>query len=540
MAFTVDKMLQLREFSDCCLVAGAAGKTRVIRYVDTMEIPDITPWLKQDELLLTTGYSIAGHMDQMCALLDAMREAGSAGLAIKTRFIGGLPREILQRAEQYELPLIVIPDDKAFIPLINAIGNCLADENNKLLLFSLSVSKEINAAQQSEDYIRSIEQIIYRHLGLPVVLVDFLLLPYGIYPPDTSNPLAQDGFKERLLQHMNGNVEPLFILPGCGDPAVESLIVQKISFKNMVTGYIVLPVPKDSGFTLGGEDITLLNYTGDALAFYLFNLQPWGRQVRQRDYTLYASLVSGNSISNDIISHWISQYNWPAPPLNLITFDLTECTQRFGNPTEPMQLQIIWVLHSFFEDNRISCVGIPYEDSIRCIISAHSRATIGRILSEVLEKLRSDLNLLPRIAISTPIQNYMELIQKHREAYLVIQIGLRLDMQVAFAEELTMELALLQGADNASLRAFSKATLSAVQEYDAANHTELLRTAQALVDHMGIHTQTAQALYLHRNTLQGRIRRIETLTGLDLSRSDDLYKISFALKIRRLLGDSGF
>ncbi|MCI2059071.1 MAG: PucR family transcriptional regulator ligand-binding domain-containing protein, partial [Oscillibacter sp.] len=163
MAFTIDKMMQLREFSDCCLVAGSNGKTREIRCVDMMEVPDITPWLKPDELLVTTGYSIAGRTDLLSSLLDAMHAVGSAGLAIKTRFIGPLPQEILERAEKYELPLVVMPDDKAFIPLISALGNCIAEEDNEQLLFSLAVSKEISAAQQSENYIRSIEEIIYRY-----------------------------------------------------------------------------------------------------------------------------------------------------------------------------------------------------------------------------------------------------------------------------------------------------------------------------------------------------------------------------------------
>ena len=48
-------------------------------------------------------------------------------------------------------------------------------------------------------------------------------------------------------------------------------------------------------------------------------------------------------------------------------------------------------------------------------------------------------------------------------------------------------------------------------------------------------TQTAQALYLHRNTLLYRIHRIEMLTGLNLSLSDDLYKAAIALRIYSLL-----
>ena len=90
MAFTVEKLLQLQEFKNCHLVAGSGGKQREITCIDTMEVPDITPWIRNNELLLTTGYSIINRMDRLPVLLDTMYKSNSAGLAIKTRFIGPL------------------------------------------------------------------------------------------------------------------------------------------------------------------------------------------------------------------------------------------------------------------------------------------------------------------------------------------------------------------------------------------------------------------------------------------------------------------
>jgi hypothetical protein len=374
-------------------------------------------------------------------------------------------------------------------------------------------------------------------LKLPVALVDFLLLPYEIYPPDARNPILQDGVREQLLQHTSAGKEALFILPGCGDSDSESYVVQKILFKSVLTGYLVMPVPRGSNFALTGEQVTLLSYAGDALAFYLSNLQSWGEQTRKRDRTLYAKLVQEDAVPDDIIRHWISQYNWPVPPLSLITFDLSGCVQKFGTSPESVQLQILWILHSFFTDNRIPCVEVPHGDSIRCIIAARSRVTVRQILSGALKKLRTDMNIQPWVAVSAPIQSYAGLSRAHQEAYQIIQIGWKLEVHIAFAEELALELALTRGADKTCLHTFVKQTLGVLEEYDAKNRTELLRTAQALADHMGIHTQTAKALYLHRNTLLGRVQKIQTLTGLDLGCSEDLYKVSFALKIRKLLSE---
>ena len=52
---------------------------------------------------------------------------------------------------------------------------------------------------------------------------------------------------------------------------------------------------------------------------------------------------------------------------------------------------------------------------------------------------------------------------------------------------------------------------------------------------MGVRSKTAQALFLHRNTLLLRIQRMEEITGCDLSRSETLLEMGMALRVRSML-----
>jgi hypothetical protein len=56
----------------------------------------------------------------------------------------------------------------------------------------------------------------------------------------------------------------------------------------------------------------------------------------------------------------------------------------------------------------------------------------------------------------------------------------------------------------------------------APEHEELLRTLRAFVAHHYDRAATSEALHVHRNTLAYRLRRIERLTGLDLTTARDL------------------
>jgi DNA-binding PucR family transcriptional regulator len=63
--------------------------------------------------------------------------------------------------------------------------------------------------------------------------------------------------------------------------------------------------------------------------------------------------------------------------------------------------------------------------------------------------------------------------------------------------------------------AYYKSLLKPLQRYDSEHHGDLVSTLAAYLRHGGNATRTADALYLHRNSLRYRLARIQALTGLD-------------------------
>jgi GAF domain-containing protein len=69
--------------------------------------------------------------------------------------------------------------------------------------------------------------------------------------------------------------------------------------------------------------------------------------------------------------------------------------------------------------------------------------------------------------------------------------------------------------------------------YDRSRRTDLVRTLDEYLARRGNIAATAQALYVHPNTLRQRLQRIRTLTGIDL-RSESWLVVELALKLLRL------
>jgi GAF domain-containing protein len=75
-------------------------------------------------------------------------------------------------------------------------------------------------------------------------------------------------------------------------------------------------------------------------------------------------------------------------------------------------------------------------------------------------------------------------------------------------------------------------------EYDRERSASLLRTLEEFLRRRGNISATADALYVHPNTLRQRLRRIMELTGLDL-RKDDWLMVEIAVKLVQLESVAG-
>ena len=85
------------------------------------------------------------------------------------------------------------------------------------------------------------------------------------------------------------------------------------------------------------------------------------------------------------------------------------------------------------------------------------------------------------------------------------------------------------------LAAFCDETLAALVDYDEKNGTELVLTLEVYFRCDASLRAAADALYLHRNSLAYRLRRISEITGLDLDNLEDRFRLQLALKGHRLV-----
>ena len=94
---------------------------------------------------------------------------------------------------------------------------------------------------------------------------------------------------------------------------------------------------------------------------------------------------------------------------------------------------------------------------------------------------------------------------------------------------------LLSLQDDEALRLYCDSILGPIEASEGHYGGELMRSLEAFIEENGQWERAAKRLYCHRHTLRYRIRRVEELTGRNLSTARDRIEFWLALRGRELV-----
>jgi sugar diacid utilization regulator len=172
--------------------------------------------------------------------------------------------------------------------------------------------------------------------------------------------------------------------------------------------------------------------------------------------------------------------------------------------------------------------------------AAHAFADRLRGASPVLDSDRSRIRLT--VGVSAPAEGVAALAGALHEAQSARRLaairaaaggaGPVPAVSVVTSDEVASHELLMASVPGSVLRSFRERLLGPLLAYDERHHAELLPTLREFLACSGSWNACAAAMYVHVNTVRYRIRRVEELTGRDLSRLDDQVDFFLALRIR--------
>lgn len=163
---------------------------------------------------------------------------------------------------------------------------------------------------------------------------------------------------------------------------------------------------------------------------------------------------------------------------------------------------------------------------------------IDLLAEDVIEEIEVKL---PKVQVSIGIGTIWKKLQDLKESVAGAQKALRVlklkggKKKIYKYEDMGVYRLLFELEKNEELKLMYKETLGKLIEYDNKNSTELVTTLECYINEDCNLIRTSEALFIHKNTLKYRIRRIEEILNCDFKNIEQIVSFSIAIKIGRLL-----
>ena len=131
----VSDVLKLSVMRGVRVVAGEEGLFRKVEHVTVMEVPEIKRWLKGNDFLITSFYSVRKSEEDQRALIRDLADTCCC-IAVKTgQYVKTVAESVKRAADEVGLPVLEIPGELAYIDIIVNVMNLIFEEegNSEIL-----------------------------------------------------------------------------------------------------------------------------------------------------------------------------------------------------------------------------------------------------------------------------------------------------------------------------------------------------------------------------------------------------------------------
>jgi purine catabolism regulator len=511
--------------ADCGLelVAGADGAERPIRWVHISELEDPTQWLSGGELLLTTGIQLNGAARQR-RFIALLADHEVAGLGLGTGFEHKrVPKALLDEADKRGMPLFEVPYEMPFIAITERA-------------FALLVNEQYAVLERGTQVHERLERLVIEGRGLEAVLGSLANAIGG-------SAIVQDATGRELARHPSkGGPSGAALKALAGEltnrgstPAVTAFAPQHPSLANRA---LAVPVPGRRG----GAPVAWLivvSQRGPLGEFERLTARQGSmvvglelmreRIVRETERRLAGDLLAealGGRLDSDELRGRLRPFGIGAEAAVLV-FELEDA--HAGERALELELA----------DAGVGALVAPRATTGRpllCpVIDARAGDPVG--VAGTLRSALAESQGEVRAAASRPM-SVGSMRRAFHEARCALEATSLADgdaPEVASHQDLGAFTLLLSLQDEDALRLYSEGLLEPIERTEGEYGGELLRSLEAYIEHNGNWERAARQLYCHRHTLRYRIRKIEELTGRDLSRATDRIELWLALRARELV-----
>jgi len=283
----------------------------------------------------------------------------------------------------------------------------------------------------------------------------------------------------------------------------------------------------------------ILDYTASLYAVHFHNrLELEQKQSEFQNSFLY-DLLYGNLKRNDEIIATGDMLGWDFRRTHAVLIFLLPELDLYSPEWHLMDMLSRNVKQSFIEKYYQNPATLVRQNVLVVLVPVSKnnpvdqKAEILALTDSILPQTKAgELQNRVTCGMGQPYAEATNLFRSYQEAKVALEMGRLLDIRVPFFSDLGLE-RILYKHDLQDLKEYYAHVLGELHKQDNTE-SSLIQTLESFADHQFDVSKTAEAVFLHRNTLRYRLNKIENILGKSLTDTNTRLDIVAALKIRRL------
>jgi purine catabolism regulator len=500
LGLRVREVLGVSTLAGARVLAGAGGLDRVVRRLNVMEVPDILPWVKPHELLLTTGYPLRHNPDALAGLVAELDARGLAALAIKLhRYLDAVPPEMLAEADRRGFPIIEFPAGVGFDDVLNEVLSELLNRQAAVLARSEEVHRALVSVVLEGGGLTDLAAELARILAGPVLITD----PAG-------RVVARAG--EATSPDATSTVVPI--------------VAGRVDHGRIVAF---------SRVPLTDADVHGLERAATVAALAITKQLAVAAVESKYRADFLRDLLTGRVEDVPGAVAYARSFGWDLDrPMVVVVAELDPVAA--GRPgARPVRERFASAWQSVVRSRDRSAPVVGFNDEVVTLLGVPPDGDVDKLVTELDRRVPGENSY--SLGVSRVAGAAAELPVAYEQARKAIRIGRRLhgDGARASFDSLGVHRLIALIPDTAELRGFVDEVLGGLAADDAET-ADLRHTLEVLLDTNCNVAQAARRLHFHYNTLRYRIMKLERLVGPFTTVPSLRLDLALALRVLELRG----
>ncbi len=506
---SVQSILSRRYFEHSRVIAGHKGIQRQVKWVHVVEVTSIKNLLNGNELILTTGLALKEESAFICLLKQLIQSEAAALCVELDTNISTIPPSVIQLAEQHDFPIIVFDEEVPFVSITQDIHSVLINQQYEMMKKLDDFAQVLNKRLLTVNHSQEILKLLHKELGVPV-----------IFQLKEQEPQLHPPMRRSEELKVRSKYEEHFKSPGSDFASAKVILFDQ--------EYAELFIFRDD-HPFGEYETLLLDRTSTALAQFLMRELYFNEKKRIEESKWIMSWLKGEQ-SSERLEAYLRGLR-----MNFHGGVVCVFSEMKGQEAQDFTYFNL-VARSIFEQQGFHA--LPEKDGddlLFILLDTRKQMDWKNRLKTALEKIQSSHFLSKGKDIVISIGKYQEemmnihLSFKTARESLLFRSKVRGNHRFFFFDDLHLYRLISIVNNNVDLWGMIEEYLSPIILYDAENEGSLLLTLKVFLSCQGSKQETAKKLFIVRQTLYHRLKKIEELLGKDYMSSDKRLAIEFLL-----------